>query len=41
MKVAKLRTIRKDIARALTVLNEIKKDEALAAYTKIGIFIKN
>ena len=33
-KVAKLRTVRKDIARVLTVLNTMKKDEARAQYAK-------
>ena len=34
MKVSKLRTVRKDIARALTVLNTMKKDEAREATKK-------
>ena len=40
MKVAKLKTVRKDIARALTVINKIKKNEVIAAYAKIGIFVR-
>ena len=34
MKVSKLRTVRKDIARTLTVLNTMKKDEAREASKK-------
>ncbi|CAI2383268.1 unnamed protein product [Moneuplotes crassus] len=34
MKVSKLRTVRKDIARVLTVLNTMKKDEAREKYAK-------
>mmetsp|Transcript_12229 Transcript_12229/g.13959 ORF Transcript_12229/g.13959 Transcript_12229/m.13959 type:complete len:122 (-) Transcript_12229:99-464(-) len=34
MKVSKLRTVRKDIARVLTVLNTMKKDEARVKYAK-------
>ena len=34
MKVSKLRTLRKDIARVLTVLNTMKKDQAREKYAK-------
>ena len=34
MKVSKLRTVRKDIARVLTVLNTMKKDAAREKYAK-------
>ena len=34
MKVSKLRTVRKDIARVLTVLNTMKKDAAKEKYAK-------
>ena len=34
MKVAKLRTVRKDIARVLTILNTMKKDDAREAHKK-------
>ena len=34
MKVSKIKTVRKDIARTLTVLNTMKKDEAREAHKK-------
>ena len=34
MKVSKLRTVRKDIARVLTVLNTLKKDQAREQFAK-------